>query len=83
MATKKVVPVNKINTLSAKEMGLAERTAGLAISTLEDPNYPKADLLAALGWVIAKRENASLKYEDYADRTLDEITKDLGLDTEA
>ena len=80
MTARKQVPVNKINTMSAKEMGLAERTAGLSLSTLEDPNYPKAELLAALGWVIAKRTDKELKYEDYADKTLEEITKDLGLD---
>lgn len=79
MATKKVTK-NAIQTMKAAELSMAERKAGLSLATLEDPNYPKADLLIALGWVIAKRENPALTFEDYGNsRTLEEITEELGL----
>ncbi|WP_148222537.1 hypothetical protein [Rhodococcus opacus] len=71
---------NAIQTMKAAELSMAERKAGLSLATLEDPNYPKADLLIALGWVIAKRDNPTLTFEDYGfSKTLEEITEELGL----
>lgn len=74
---------NKIETMKAAELSIAERTAGLSLATLEDPNYPKADLLIALGWVIAKRENQNLSFKEYGESyTMEEITEQLGLNEE-
>lgn len=74
---------NKIQTMKAAELSIAERKAGLSLSTLEDANYPKADLLIALGWVIAKREDPKLTFEAYGmSKTLEEITDELGLGEE-
>lgn len=74
---------NKIETMKAAELSIAERKAGLSLATLEDPNYPKADLLIALGWVIAKREEPTLSFEKYGETyTMDEITEQLGLNDE-
>lgn len=74
---------NKIETMKAAELSIAERTAGLSLATLEDPNYPKADLLIALGWVIAKRENQNLTFKEYGESyTMEEITEQLGLNEE-
>ena len=71
---------NVIEELKASELALAEKTAGLSVTTLEDPNYPKTALLAALGWVVTRRENKELTYEQYADsKTLTEIMVDLGM----
>lgn len=72
--------MNKIQELKAAELSIAERKAGLSIATLEDPNYPKTDLLIALGWVLAKREEPTLTFEDYGNKyTLEEIVGQLGL----
>lgn len=83
MATaKKTVKGNRIETLSAKAMSQAERAAGVSITSLEDPNaLGKADILAALGWVIATRdEGYTGTYDEYADsHTLTEITTALGI----
>ena len=69
-----------ISQLKAAEMSLAERKAGLSIATLEDPNFPKVDLLGALAWVYTKREDQNLKFEDFmADKTLEDLTEILGL----
>ena len=74
---------NKIETMKAAELSIAERTAGLSLATLEDPNYPKADLLIALGWVIAKREDQNLTFKEFGEKyTMEEITEQLGLNEE-
>lgn len=75
--------MNKIQEMKAAELSIAERKAGLSIATLEDPNYPKTDLLIALGWVFAKREDPTLTFEDYGNKyTLEEIVEQLGLSEE-
>lgn len=83
MATaKKTVKVNKVQTLSARAMSEAERAAGIGIATLEDPNaLGKADLLAALAWVLAKRDDAETRtFDEYADQhTMAELVDYLGL----
>lgn len=83
MATaKKTVKVNKVQTLSARAMSEAERSAGIGIATLEDPNaLGKADLLAALAWVLAKRDDGETRtFEEYADAyTMAELVDYLGL----
>ena len=72
-----------ISSLTAAEMSIAERTAGLSVATLEDPNYPKVDILGALGWVYAKRANPTLSFKDYMEsHTLDQITEELGISGE-
>ncbi len=69
-----------IESLSAFEMSMAEQTAGLSVATLEDPNFPKVDLLGALGWVNAKRAEPTLTFRAYMEsRTLTQITDELGL----
>ena len=66
--------------MKAAELSVAERKAGLSLATLEDPNYPKADLLIALGWVVAKREKPDLSFEEYGNSvTLEEVTESLGI----
>lgn len=72
--------MNKIQEMKAGELAIAERAAGLSISTLEDPNYPKTPLLIALGWVLEKRANPTLTMDDYGMKySLTEIVEQLGL----
>lgn len=72
---------NVIETLKAAELSIAERKAGISIATLDDPNYPKTDLLIALAWVLYKRENPTVTFEEFGMKfTLTEITELLGLD---
>ena len=73
---------NVINTLKAAELAIAERTAGISIATLDDPNYPKTDLLIALAWVLYKRDNPTVTFKDFGMKfTLSEITEQLGFDS--
>lgn len=69
-----------IEQLTAFEMSMAEKTAGLSIATLEDANFPKVDLLGALAWVWRKREHPTLTFKDFMQNTsLEAITSILGL----
>lgn len=71
---------NFIETMKAAELSIAERKAGISIATLDDPNYPKTDLLIALAWVLHKRENPTVTFEAFGNEyTLTEITDMLGL----
>lgn len=66
--------------LTAMETLIAEKTAGLSLATLEDPNFPKVGLIGAMAWVVAKRSDATLKFEDFMnDHTLDECLEISGL----
>ena len=66
--------------LTAMETLIAEKTAGLSIATLEDPNFPKVGLIGAMAWVVAKREQADLKFEDFMnEHTLEECLEIAGL----
>lgn len=72
-----------ISQLTAFEMSMAERAAGVSITTLEDDNAPKIDLLGALAWVYVKRNEPSLPFVKFMqDHTLEQITDVLGMDDE-
>lgn len=69
-----------IKQMTAAEMSAAERQAGLSISSLEDPQAPKVDLLSALAWVAARRHEPGLEFAEFQQRhTLDELMEHLGL----
>lgn len=69
-----------IEGLTAAEMAIAERVSNTSITSLEDPHLPKVELLAALGWVYAKRSDSSMTFKEYKEsRTLTQITGELGL----
>lgn len=69
-----------IESMTAAELSMAERKAGLAITSLEDVNAPKVDMLAALGWVYRRRSDSSMTFEQYRERhTIQQITEELGI----
>lgn len=71
---------NVIQSLTAGEMARAEKEAGLSIATLEDANFPKVNLLAALAWVYTRRDDNKVTFDAFKDtKTLEEITEILGL----
>lgn len=69
-----------IQSMTAMELSIAERTSKLSIATLEDPNFPKVDLLGALAWVVAKRAEPTLTFKAFMEgNTLEGITEALGI----
>lgn len=72
-----------LDSMTAAETAMAERKAGQSITTLANENAPKAGLLGALGWVLARRTDQKVTYEQYmSSHTLAEIGTLLGLDDE-
>ena len=74
--------MSKIDELTAKEMSIAERTAGQSITSLDNPDAPKVGLLTALAWVVLKRETPTLTYAEVEELSFSKITEALGLDDE-
>lgn len=71
------------DTLKAAELSLAERTAGVSVGSLEDPNLPKVDLYIALAWVVYKRSNPTVTFKDFGNQyTLTEVMEVLGLESD-
>jgi hypothetical protein len=69
-----------IDSLTAAETAMAERQAAQSITTLGNEQYPQAQLLGALGWVMWRRKDARMRFDTYmSGRTLTEITRELGL----
>lgn len=77
---------DRVNTLPAALLSLAERKAGISMGMVSaDPNALGAtDLLIALAWVIEKTDNGYTgTFEEYGNsHSLEDITKVLGSDDE-
>lgn len=73
--------MNKVETLTVREIGIAERAAGnVSIEVLETAMAPgKLTMLAAVAWVIDKRDNHKSSYDDWQDKPVTEIMSFLGL----
>lgn len=70
--------------LTMAELEIAEHKAGCGIDVVEDPGRPKARMLAALAWLIAKRMDQDLTFDDFREnRTLDQVREMLGLGDDA
>jgi len=71
--------MSKIEDLSIGAISRAESRAKLSITTLDDNKAPKAGLLSALAFEIARRDDPKLVYKDFEEKSLTEITDILGL----
>lgn len=70
-----------ISNMTAAELAIAERAAGMSIATFDDPNMPIVPLMGALAWVVKKRETPTLSYQAFMEAsTIDEIQNVLGFD---
>lgn len=72
--------MNKIESMTMKEISIVEQKSGLSISAMEDPNAQKGLLLTALAWVVKKRDIATFSWEEAENLTLPEVLEVLGLD---
>lgn len=64
-----------IQNLTLGEIATVERISGQALANLADENLPKGELLAALAFVIKKRENPKYTMEQAKDLTMADIEK--------
>lgn len=76
-------PTPGLDSLTAGETAMAERKAAQSITTLGNERFPQAGLLGALGWVMHRRRDQRMTYDAYmGSRTLNEITRELGLSSD-
>jgi hypothetical protein len=74
-----------INSLTLGELAKIEELGGASMSTLQDETKPKAKMLAALAFVIKRRENPKItmiEIENTPIKELEDLFSSLnGLDT--
>lgn len=57
--------VKRIDTLNALEEGMAEEAAGEPLTNIEEPDAPKVRIYCALAWVVKRRTEPSLSFDEY------------------
>jgi len=68
-----------VTKLKMKELAEVEKLSGMTMSEWSEPT---AKLTMAIAFVIGKKSNAKLTWEDVEDMTIEEMTK-IAEDTEA
>jgi hypothetical protein len=72
-----------IKNLTMGEVAKIEELSGLPLASLSDDDKPKGKLMAALGFVIKRREDQKFTLEMANNLTMAEITSLIGGDDEA
>ena len=72
-----------IKNLTMGEVAKIEELSGLPLASLSDDNKPKGKLMAALAFVIKRREDPKFTLEMANNLTMAEITSLIGGDGEA
>lgn len=71
--------MTNINRLTLGEMAKVEELSGQSLSALGDESMPKGKTLAALVFVMKKREEPLFTFEQALNLTADEAMEFLGL----
>lgn len=71
-----------VDKLTMGEIATVEDLSGLGIGALGDENAPKAKLIAALAFVIKKREDSKFTFAKALALSLDECTALIGMTNE-
>lgn len=72
-----------IKNLTMGEVAKIEELSGLSLASLQDENKPKGKLMAALAFVIKRREDPKFTLEMANNMTMAEITSLIESDSEA
>ena len=59
--------------LSYKELRMIEGKSGTRLANLDDPNADILAFMQAMHWVLAKREDPTVSYDDLDDAKPDEL----------
>jgi hypothetical protein len=59
--------MSNIDKLNMAEVANVERIAGASIRKLADDDYPNAQLLTAVAYVVKRREDPKLNFEKFAE----------------
>lgn len=71
------------NSLTMGEIAKIEELSGQPFTALEDDSLPKGNALAALAFVVKRREEKGFTWNQAQELTLTDVTDLLGLDVEA
>lgn len=71
--------MNQITNLKMREVAEVEALTGLSITALADNKAPQGRALAAIAYIIKKRENPAFTFDDALDLDFEEIQTLLGL----
>lgn len=71
--------MNGINNLTMREVVEIEALTGLSITTLADSDTPQGKSLAAIAYVIRKREDKDFTFDQALDMNMTDIQELLGL----
>lgn len=69
-----------VETLTLGEVATIEDLAGFAIDRLKDPDTPKGNLLAAIAYVVKKRNNPKYTFPMALTLSMKEVTDLIGDD---
>ena len=64
--------------LTVGEIAVVEKLSGQGIFMMDDPTAPKGEMLAALAYVVKKRENPEFKHDEARKMTIEEIMEIIG-----
>jgi len=71
-----------INSLTAGEVAQIEEKAKQSFTSISDDNAPKGRLFAAIAFVVRKRDNDKVTFNECLDMPLGDIMALIGLDDE-
>jgi len=74
--------MNIINRLTVGDIAIVEEMSGLGMAALGDENAPKGKLMAALAFVVKRKEDKNFTFKDAMDMTMEQIMEILGLEAD-
>lgn len=72
-----------INRLTIGDIAIVEDLSGQSISALSDDNAPKGKALAALAYVVKRKQDKEFTFANALELSMEEVTEILGLDADA
>lgn len=67
-----------LELLSYKEIRIAEQKAGVRMTQIDDPSADLLSFMQALHWVLAKRENPQVTFDEIGDLPMSSIEDLVG-----
>lgn len=72
--------MNIMQKLTVGDVAAVEDLCGLSISNIGDESSPKGKMLAAMVFVIRKKQDKDFTFNDALEMQFEEVTQFLGLD---
>jgi len=74
--------MNSISNLTMREVSVIEELSGQSISSLANTSSPQGKALAAMAYVMGRRSNPDLTFDEALDMDFSTVQALLGLDDE-